>query len=120
MGPVANGLPEAAVAVVPVTTKLLIEWLLTSPTSTGEPVGCTATQNWPTVDGAKATGLNGSAVRAPVLGFTPNALSVLLPELITYSRALAGSYAIISVGEKLPPLPPLPTGKPGSTVNAPV
>ena len=73
---------------VNVVTKLLIMPEMLSPTTTGEPLGCTATQfqKAPTGPAPSEMGLNGSGINTPDAALTMNTLSVLSPLLMTYRR----------------------------------
>ena len=113
--PMANGLPEAAVAVVGVMTKLARTGALL-PTTTGEPVGWTPTAVQ--LPEPRAMGLNGNGVRTPVAWLTAKTLSVLLPSLTANTRP--PPYTNCSDTPPGPPFPPVATGNPGRAVNAPV
>ncbi len=62
-------------------------------------------------------GLNGAAVRAPVVGLTDKTLSEALPSFTTNNRPFL--KATCSEKDPGPPNPPLATGKPGRSVNTP-
>lgn len=85
------------------------------PTITGEPAGWTATH---ARSPASAMGLYGSAVNAPVTPFTVKTLSEALPSFTTNNLPFANATCL----EKLPapPFAPEDTGKPVSSVKAPV